>query len=252
MGGRAWTASERKRVLLWWCEVDIGYIAKQLHRSPKAVEHVARQMGLRTTRYTETLQRFSDRTGYTDKQVLKAVRALGMNLRRQARVSVPAKGLAQKRHTKGGSAAARAITEEQGERIVQWLREQTAHCWRLQSGGKVRDGVWGVGRKPKACIVCDTTDHPHEAKGKCQRCYDRDRQSTPEAKARANARQRERRKWRKAGNPGVPPRLAPAPRPALHSVAPALPPGESARLGKPHPLSRIGRPRFAPLAMANG
>lgn len=243
MGAR-WTPQECRRVVLWWGWVDIATIARRLHRTPRAVQHLGQRLQLGHVRETETLQQFTARTGYTDKQVLKAVAALGIVLRRKARVSVRRNDGRRRRVNVGarGQGAARAITEEQGAAIVEWLREQTRHCWRLQSGGKVREGVWGVGRKPKCCRKCGTTERPHAAKGMCGQCYDRTRQSTPEAKERARLRQQARRAWRKAGNPGLPPRAG------MPIAASRVPPAAPPLTPRPHPRSRIGRPRLAPLA----
>ena len=39
------------------------------------------------------------------------------------------------------------------------------------TGEKTRAGVWGIGLKPVCCVVCQTKDRPHFAKGKCKSCY---------------------------------------------------------------------------------
>lgn len=204
MGGRPWNSSERKAILRWWGAIDISIIAKRIDRTPKAVETQARLMKLGSERETETIQQFSKRTGYNTDQIRTAAKALGLDLHRKPRVSVPRKGLLLVRTGKGAGAA-RAITEEQGDKILLWLQEQLSHCWRLQSGGKVREGAWGVGHKPPACIVCGTDERPHAAKGMCGRCYDHHRNTTPEARVKHKYRSREVRAWKKAGKPGMPP-----------------------------------------------
>jgi hypothetical protein len=62
---------------------------------------------------------------------------------------------------------------DQEGRIIAYLREHGRGKIFSHRGVRSPRGMWGVGRKPDACLTCKRTDKPHYAKGHCKPCYNR-------------------------------------------------------------------------------
>jgi len=166
MAGLRWTLQEDRALSFRWGAEDIVQIGTTLGRSPAACEKRARALGLRWDREGLSLREAARRTGYDRRTIQLAARELGMKVHTAPRVSL---GKSSKRKHVWH------LQEEALERIVQWLTSQPT--WRAcrTSGGKTRQGEWGVGIKPAACEQCGATERPHYALGLCKRCWDRKR-----------------------------------------------------------------------------
>lgn len=175
MGGKPWTHDEKQRVAGTFGWIDVARLAKELGRSPKAVEHVARSLGLsQADRSGETLRAFEKRTGFDRRQVEKAIAALGLFIPRKPRISTRKEGLTKHRFERARSNAARArsIPPNKAAKIVAWLLAETKRVGFVQGN---RRAAWGFNGKPDACRGCGRDDREHTARGLCKPCYDADR-----------------------------------------------------------------------------
>lgn len=164
MPGRRWTRADDKRLLWLLGSVDIVRIAEELGRTPYAVEHRVKQLGYDKRRDTISIREAVRRTGYDESTIHLAAKELGIYINYKVRVSYSKK---QSHHRPTRD---RALTEDQFDRIVDWLSKRPG--WRVYSskGCRSTQGEWGTGNKPAACVSCGTTSRPHVARGMCSPC----------------------------------------------------------------------------------
>lgn len=162
-----WTDREEALLRAAWGVEPIDNICERLGRTRHAVRFRAYRMGLpapseRSWRMGEVVRV----TGYDESTIRSAASALRLHLRR-----VEPLRHRQRRH--GYKRGHYAITPEQLDQIVKYLKERTAEHDRLW---RSRTGEWGKGgrtKKPKACVECKTTERAHVTRGLCTWCYGR-------------------------------------------------------------------------------
>jgi hypothetical protein len=159
---RPWTRAELDRLHFFWGQHSLAEIAEKLQRTPFGVEKKARDIGLGVPRQgLMTLREFAKHSGFSTTKVKSAMRILGIRAMRRFTIYG------------GGPRRSRtyALTEDERERLLAHMLENP-HAYRnLRGNGKTEGGVWGVGKKPHACLMCETYDRPHCAKGMCKACY---------------------------------------------------------------------------------
>lgn len=164
MGTRSkWTAEDDAVLTSMWLEFHIETIALRTGRTPTGVRRRADRLGLGGLhgRYL-TLREAALATGYDPRQIARAAEMMGEPLTRAPRT----KGRSRWR-TKGRWFA---IEQEHLDEICSWIRDATAGRTRLD---RTRQGRWGEGRKPAACLGCGRSDRPHKALGLCESCHKR-------------------------------------------------------------------------------
>lgn len=167
-----WSSKEEAFLRDQWRYYTIERIAKQLGRTPRAVEERAYKLGLGGVRgFAKSLNRIAEETGYCRKRLQTALIHLGINARVKRRGAADnTQGLYQQY----------AVTPEQEDRLLAYLRS-------VPDGRKLmrsRKGQWGEpshrgGNKPSACIDCGRNDVPHHCKGRCRKCDSRRRRGLP-------------------------------------------------------------------------
>lgn len=161
---RPWTCKDDRDLVFGWGVVPIPKLAKRLNRTPAAVIRRALDKklgGLR--RGHKSLAQVSRETGYVRAVLVKVAATLGIKFRRIYRGERPYK-------TKNLRAI--AVSDEQEQQIVQYLKDHAHYRWHYPPGSlRSNGGVWGTGQKPKACVRCSRDSRPHYAKGMCHPCY---------------------------------------------------------------------------------
>jgi len=161
---RPWTLQDDRKLLFGWGVIPLAQLAKSLNRTKTAVTHraVTRKLGgLR--RGHKSLARLSRDSGYARAVLTKVAATLGIHFRRFERGD---------RRYKTTNLRGIAVTYDQEERILQYLRDNRHLHWHYAPGSKRSNGgVWGTGQKPPCCNRCKKTEKPHYAKGFCHPCY---------------------------------------------------------------------------------
>lgn len=160
-----WTEEETRLLSFLWGSVATRTISRRLGRTVTAVVDKAYRMGLgRPSRGTKSLNRLCRETGYHPQQIRYAITNLGLMLQHTPDTRLPSAKPRQYRH--------HAITFEQEEAILDYLKQhpdgERVYC--TTPGHRTKQGVWGVGNKPAACLRCQRTDRPHRGKGFCGTC----------------------------------------------------------------------------------
>jgi len=162
---KPWTPQEDKLLRLLWSDVGADRLAVRLGRSvasvhARAVHHrlPTGQHGLLRIKQAERLW------GYSKHTIYAAIEALGLQLK-TIPITSP-RQLKAKRRCKG-------MTDEQQQAILAFLapRRHGESIPRPSHPNRSRQGQWGTGRKPPACVACGGTERRHYAKGLCSRCY---------------------------------------------------------------------------------
>jgi hypothetical protein len=158
---KVWTAKEESYLQYNWGELSIKKMAEALGRTEWAVATHAVTMRLGPySRGTMSLREVAEFTGFSVTKVRHAIKKLGLRPR-YAWSSEPGQR----------KLAEYAIDDEVAEQLSDFM-EKTPLI-RLDNVGAARTtaGMWGVGKKPAACVRCGTSDRPHYAKGHCRSCY---------------------------------------------------------------------------------
>jgi ribA/ribD-fused uncharacterized protein len=160
---KAWTEVEVDKLSFWWGVFSIQTIAKRLGRTPAGVSEKARKTKLGAfAQDTISMREFVRLSGYEDSRILASAEALGIKLHRIG-VGNPKRPKAKRAY---------GITEEQQEKLLAHFVEHPNTFYPNKPGsGKTTQGVWGIGRKPPACLDCGRSDKPHYSKGLCDGCY---------------------------------------------------------------------------------
>lgn len=164
---RRWTEKDDAYLEFNWGALSPSVIAKELGRTHSAVYQKARDRGLGPAhRGTMTIGEFAEYSGYSVSKIKHALSAMGRNIQHAWR-STPGGGRGKSRYT--------TIDIELQEELLSFLLSQpTCRIYDDAPGSpRTTRGKWGVGRKPPVCVVCGTADHPHYARGKCVKCYER-------------------------------------------------------------------------------
>ena len=152
-----WTPKEERDLMYMWGNRGTDKIAQALGRTPNAVVHKAQRMRLgRQSRGSMTMREVTDKLG-VDSGVVK---------REAARLNIRLRKTISKLGYKVRNQSQYIIKVSQYEKIKRSLLERNFAPYRENYRG-----MWGVGKKPDACIVCGTTERAHFGLGKCQRCY---------------------------------------------------------------------------------
>lgn len=162
---KVWTELETDKLIFWWGTFSLTVIAKRLGRTRYAVSEKARTMKLGPfSQETVSMREFVRLSGYDDSRVFASAEALGIKLKR---IEVGKPGAPRPKRAWG-------ITPEQQEKLLAHFAEHPGIFYPNKPGsGKTTQGVWGIGRKPPACLRCQKTDDPHYSKGLCEKCYQR-------------------------------------------------------------------------------
>lgn len=159
---RRWTAEEVDFLCKHWGHIPLEPLAKQLKRTTHAVRGKARDMGLELPpRDTRTLVEFAKHSGFSRPKIRSTLRRLDIKPSRR-----PAA-------LKGGLTRTYALTAEEQERVLKHMLENPHEFRNMRGSRRSERGIWGVGKKPHACVVCSTYQRPHFAKGMCASCYNR-------------------------------------------------------------------------------
>ncbi len=160
---RAWTDIETDKLSFWWGTFSVQTIAKRLDRTPSGVCEKARKMKLGAfARGTVSMKEFERLSGFDESRIRASAEALGIKLQRIG-VGNPNRPKEKRAYN---------ITEEQQEQLLAHFTEHPGIFYPNKPGsGKSTQGVWGIGRKPPACLVCNRNDRPHYSKGMCSTCY---------------------------------------------------------------------------------
>ena len=163
---RRWRPSEDRLLVACWGDEDIEHLARRLRRTARAVS--ARALLLRLgppSRETKTVDAIVRESGYSHSRIFGAVVRLGIVLER-ARRQDPRQPERVDRW---------AVTDEQERSILSFLAGvPDGRRLYTNRGQRTQAGVWGVGRKPAACLGCGTTERPHRANGRCRACSARE------------------------------------------------------------------------------
>lgn len=164
---RKWSEEDRALLRKLWGRRDLLTIARRLGRTPEAVTAMARRQRLGVPWHTfgKTLGELEREHGFKRSKILSAMKKLGMELRpHRSRTDIRFKRKTRQLVRKADI----PVLLETLEKAPRIYTDVTGH-------GRSTKGVWGVGKKPACCTTCGTTERPHYAKGRCQRCYDRRR-----------------------------------------------------------------------------
>lgn len=164
--GLRWTEHEDRVLQFHWGSKTLPVLSTMLHRSRWAVHSRARTLKLgAASRGTWSLRRVARYSGFSENKVVQALSKLGIH-------GGWAINGAPQRHGRARHKQ-RALNDEHVDLIVQFMLD-TPYIY-TDAPGKQRttSGVWGVGKKPAACVVCGRSDRPHEARGHCTTCYQR-------------------------------------------------------------------------------
>lgn len=166
---RHWTPAEKKMLALLWGTMSVVPLSKKLGRSVDSIVNRARQMGLGSpSRGTKPLNQLCRESGYHPKQIRYALKNLGMALQYKFDTRHPKEPRVYRQY---------AITFDQEEAILAYLAKHPdgspVYC--NAPGYRTKEGQWGVGKKPPACLDCKRTDRPHRGHGLCGTCHTRAR-----------------------------------------------------------------------------
>ena len=162
---RVWTDEEDHKLMFFWGAISLPSSATKLDRTAWAVAQRARalQLGPFSRGDGLSMRAFCRYSGFSDMKVWAAVEALGLLLRRMP-TSDPEHRSPRRAYL---------ISEEQQEKLLEHMLEHEVYFKNKPGSGKTEKGVWGIGKKPEACLDCHRADKPHFAKGKCKYCYSR-------------------------------------------------------------------------------
>lgn len=146
-----------------WGEVSLSQVAKLLQRSPWGVSCRARQLGLGSpSRSTWTVRDVAKYSGFSDEKVRHAIEKMDLRPRRAFNGSPK---------SKRARSTTVALTDEQADALTEYMIANP-YIWTDAPGmERSTKGVWGVGKKPPACVKCGRSDRPHMARGECRACY---------------------------------------------------------------------------------
>lgn len=157
--GLPWSEAD-DRLLTWlWGQVSAGELARRLERTPNAVltrAYGALALGS-VARGTWSMTALAETAGYDQETIKRVCRELGITLSRCQPIHRELKRR-RKPHVY-------ALDEEQGERVIEWLR--------LHGSERTfdrRNREWGQGGRPPACVRCHRTERPHAWRGLCKPC----------------------------------------------------------------------------------
>jgi hypothetical protein len=161
---RPWSKDDDITLVSMWAEFHIETISAKLGRSLHSVRDrtLELHLGGAQTRYL-SIDAAAKETGYNRTTIIKVAAHLGLPLHPLPRTTP--KGHLSKE-------VRRVIEREQLEKICEFLREELVgrNKWR-----PVKNGRWGEGSKPAACLDCSRDDRRHAARGLCITCYERRR-----------------------------------------------------------------------------
>jgi len=157
--GKPWSEEDEKKLSWDWGTIPLTQLAARFKRSGYAVFRKAIDMGLgRAKRGTMSVNAFSKYSGFSVFKIMKAARALDLNLWRGLS-SEPGRDRVRDYDVK----------DFQQEALIKYMMDNP---WIPSPGSSMsKQGEWGTGRKPAACLRCNRSDKPHFSKGKCRGCY---------------------------------------------------------------------------------
>lgn len=160
---RIWTREEVHKLIYEWGLKDLEALGTMLGRTAQAIAERARKLKLGPpARSSKTMNQVARESGYSLSRLWNAVELLRLDIRRRRRMDPR-----QPRRTHHFD-----VSVDQEVAILNFLRKQPDGL-RLfgTTKGKTRNGVWGIGKKPPACLRCRTKKRPHCARGLCDNCY---------------------------------------------------------------------------------
>lgn len=160
-----WTAEQVELLTALWGTTSLDHISRTLKRTQHSISRKARALDLGLTLQDRlTLRAFAKKCGYTIPKIKKAARLLNIELRHAPRSEPSRKGRVKwARHF--------ALNVLEQDAIIKLLLEKPVLFENLKGSGKTQAGVWGVGKKPPACLRCNTTERKHKAAGYCVTCH---------------------------------------------------------------------------------
>jgi hypothetical protein len=161
---KPWTPEDEQRLSWDWGAHPLSSLAERFGRTPMAIWRKADAMGLgRANRGHMTVSAFARYTGFTPAKIRKSAKALRINLRR---------GLASEPGAERDRTRDIMVDDEQQEKLIEFMMAHPFVFANEGPGAKMtRQGVWGIGKKPAACLRCQKTSKPHFARGYCKSCY---------------------------------------------------------------------------------
>lgn len=167
---RPWTGIEDDILRFGWGYTPLPKLAEKLGRSPGALRERSRVLRLPPpSAATFSLRGLSEKLGYSTTAVRHALVCLGVYIHR-------IEPLEPKQRLKSPSTRRRgtskfALTEEDAERIAAYLASTRDGARYAPNGSRSDKGIWSVGKKPAACLLCGSSAARHYSKGHCKPCY---------------------------------------------------------------------------------
>ena len=156
-----WSEYEDTRLTFYWGHQSLTWIAKRLSRTEHGVGQRVRKLGLGPAgRSTFSMRQLIEYLGVSESRIRRAAQACEVRLSKGKRSEAKQKAQIERY----------GIDVDTVYVIEAYL---AAHPERLynDTGSRTTKGKWGVGKKPAACVLCNTTNFPHFAKGQCTSCY---------------------------------------------------------------------------------
>lgn len=159
---RPWSDTDKDKLMFWWGTFKLPTLAQRLNRTQWAVAQMARTLKLGPFSRGEgiSMREFARISGYSVAKIEAAAKHLNLKLKRAVR-SEP---------IKRGPFARFTIDEDQQDALLEHMLKHELIYMNLPGSGRTAPGVWGVGRKPPACLRCGRNDRPHCSNGYCRPC----------------------------------------------------------------------------------
>lgn len=159
---RPWSDTDKDKLTFWWGTFKLPTLAQRLNRTQWAVAQMARTLKLGPFSRGEgiSMREFERISGYSSTKIEAAAKALNIRLRRKGR-SDP---------IRSRKLAPFIIDDDQQDALLKHMLEHENYYMNLPGSGKTTRGVWGIGRKPPACLRCTRNDRPHFSNGYCKPC----------------------------------------------------------------------------------
>jgi len=150
-----WTKKEETWLISYWVYKSPEKIAEKLGRSVGAVKKKMYKLtgSANTGRGLESIHSLSERTGYFEYQIRRAIKHLRV------------------KPVKVGGPVGYQLKDYQVEQILQWLTETDLDEERLRKIRLKDQGLWS--KKFTECRDCGTTERPHYGLGLCRPCWNR-------------------------------------------------------------------------------
>lgn len=167
MANQGWSDQEVKLLITYATEPREELLRRLPGRKIEGIQKKARDLGFKLRRGTWTIRRLARESGYERCQIERAARALSVRRR---------KSYINNRGERAASNAHAAISDENADRILEYLRQEGAgELFISHHGGPTHR--WSLRTTWQACRLCGTNGtspgNRHGGQGLCVRCYQR-------------------------------------------------------------------------------